>query len=106
MLLTLARTITPLMGLTAMYPFPTNSIHAPEYLEPSHYFEPVIFEPCTIIKLSRSTYKVTSFTNFPPYLASFSNLYAYLPQLKAYLSRPEILGPLRTWGGEKAMPDS
>ena len=35
--------------------------------------EPVIFEPLKSIKLSRATYKVTSYINFDPYLQSFGN---------------------------------
>ena len=58
------------------------------------------------IKLSRSTYRVMGFTNFAPYLASLSNFYVYLTQFKTDLSDPEMLGPPRTWGVEKAMTDT
>ena len=33
--------------------------------------EPVIFEPIRNIRLSRATYKVTSYINFDPYLTNF-----------------------------------
>ena len=36
--------------------------------------EPVIFEPLKSIKLSRATYKVTSYINFDPYLSKFWEL--------------------------------
>ena len=36
-------------------------------LKPRQYLEPVIFEPMKKIRLSRSTYKVSSFVDFRPY---------------------------------------
>ena len=39
--------------------------------------EPVIFEPIRNIKLSRATYKITSYINFDPYLANFENFDKY-----------------------------
>ena len=85
------------MGFTTTSPLPHKSIHPAESLEPGECFEPVIYEPHMKIKLSKSTYRVTSFTNFAPYLASFSNFYAYLPQFKAPLSDPEIWAQPGHW---------
>ena len=39
---------------------------------------PVIFEPLQNIQMSRSTYKVTSFIDFEPYLQYFTNFEEYL----------------------------
>ena len=39
---------------------------------------PVIFEPLQNIQMSRSTYKVTSFVDFEPYLKYFTNFEEYL----------------------------
>ena len=39
---------------------------------------PVIFEPLQNIQMSRSTYKVTSFIDFEPYLRYFTNFERYL----------------------------
>ena len=39
---------------------------------------PVIFEPLQNIQTSRSTYKVTSFIDFEPYLQYFQNFETYL----------------------------
>ena len=44
--------------------------------------EPVIFEPLKSIKLSRATYKVTSYINFDPYLQSFGNYRTYLNEFQ------------------------
>ena len=46
---------------------------------------PVIFEPLQNIQASRSTYKVTSFIDFEPYLQYFQNFEAYLSAFKASL---------------------
>ena len=39
---------------------------------------PIIFEPLQNIQMSRSTYKVTSFIDFEPYLQYFTNFEEYL----------------------------
>ena len=39
---------------------------------------PVIFEPLQNVQMSRSTYKVTSFIDFKPYLQYFANFEGYL----------------------------
>ena len=39
---------------------------------------PVIFEPLQNVQMSRSTYKVTSFIDFKPYLQYFTNFEEYL----------------------------
>ena len=46
---------------------------------------PVIFEPLQNIQASRSTYKVTSFIDFEPYLQYFQNFEMYLATFKASL---------------------
>ncbi|MCG8621721.1 MAG: hypothetical protein MJE68_06945, partial [Proteobacteria bacterium] len=45
------------------------------------YPYPVIFEPIRHIKLSRSTYKVTSFLDFTPHIKAFENFEKYLDDL-------------------------
>ena len=46
---------------------------------------PVIFEPLQNIQTSRSTYKVTSFIDFEPYLQYFQNFETYLAAFKTNL---------------------
>ena len=41
---------------------------------------PVIFEPLQNVQMSRSTYKVTSFIDFEPYLQYFTNFEGYLSE--------------------------
>ena len=43
---------------------------------------PVIFEPLQNVQTSRSTYKVTSFIDFTPYLEYFQQFEAYLEAFK------------------------
>ena len=47
---------------------------------------PVIFEPLQNIQASRSTYKVTTFIDFEPYLQYFQNFETYLSAFKASLT--------------------
>ena len=48
---------------------------------------PVIFEPLQNIQASRSTYKVTSFVDFEPYLQYFENFETYLGAFKRNLEK-------------------
>ena len=56
-----------------------NNIYGVQQTTPNKEYpdlntEPVIFEPTRNIKLSRPTYKVTSYINFDPYLTNLWNL--------------------------------
>ena len=48
----------------------------------------VLFEPMVHIRLSRSTYKVTSFIEFAPYIQSFTNFEKYLAQFVKDIQDP------------------
>ena len=48
----------------------------------------VLFEPMVHIRLSRSTYKVTSFIEFAPYIQSFMNFEKYLDQFVKDIQDP------------------
>ena len=50
---------------------------------------PVIFEPLQNVRASRSTYKVTSFIDFEPYLQYFQNFETYLAAFKTNLGAME-----------------
>ena len=50
---------------------------------------PVIFEPLQNVQTSRSTYKVTSFINFTPYLEYFQHFERYLEAFKSFISNFE-----------------
>ena len=63
-------------------------------LKPGQYLEPVIFEPMKKIRLSRSTYKVSSFVDFRPYYRTFKAYGHYLLQFKQDLNDPQHIGSL------------
>ena len=48
----------------------------------------VLFEPMVHIRLSRSTYKVTTFIEFAPYIQSFRNFEVYLGKFVQDLQDP------------------
>ena len=54
-----------------------------------YWIHPVIFEPQPKILLTQSSYKVTSFLNFQPFLDGFMSVYHYLENFKADLNNPE-----------------
>ena len=56
--------------------------------------EPVIFEPLRNIKLSRATYKVTSYLNFKPYMDNFVKFHQYLERFLLDLKSPDRMGDL------------
>ena len=64
-----------------------NNIYDIEHVLPSDELpdtstEPVIFEPIRNIKLSRATYKITSYINIEPYLLNFMKFNEYLQAFK------------------------
>ena len=63
-------------------------------LKPGQYLELVIFEPMKKIRLSRSTYKVSSFVDFRPYYRTFKAYGHYLLQFKQDLNDPQHIGSL------------
>ena len=56
---------------------------------------PVLFEPIKHIKLSRSTYKVTSYIDFTPHIRTFESFERYLGQLIEDLKDEEKVGGLK-----------
>ena len=55
----------------------------------------VLFEPIKHIKLSRSTYKVTSFLDFTPYIRTFESFENYLNSLTQDLGNYDKVGALK-----------
>ena len=56
--------------------------------------EPVIFEPQRKTKLSRSTYKVTSYVDFKPYKQSFKQFGQYMGKFLVDLRNPNYISTL------------
>ena len=64
-------------------------------LQRGQHVYPVLFEPIKHIKLSRSTYKVTSFIDFTPHIRTFENFENYLEQLIQDLNDESKVGGLK-----------
>ena len=63
--------------------------------------EPIIFEPQHKIKLSRSTYKVTSYVDFKPYKQVFKQFGQYIRKFLADLHDPRYVDTLYKVGTNK-----
>ena len=63
--------------------------------------EPIIFEPQQKIKLSRSTYKVTSYIDFKPYKQAFKQFGQYIRKFLADLCNPLYVNTLYKVGTYK-----
>ena len=66
--------------------------------------EPVIFEPQRKIKLSRSTYKVTSYVDFKPYKQSFKQSGQYMGRFLVDLCDPHYVSTLYNAGRYEGDP--
>ena len=66
--------------------------------------EPVIFEPQWKIKLSRSTYKVTSYVDFKPYKQSFKQFGQYMGRFLVDLRDPHYVSTLYNAGRYEGDP--
>ena len=53
------------------------------------WLHPVIFEPQNKIKLSRSTYQVTTFLDFAPFMNGFNNVQNYIKNFKKDIHDPD-----------------
>ena len=77
---TLHKPFLPLPGQTLSLPLPQNK---------NEWVHPVIFEPQPKIQLTRSSYKITSFLDFQPFLKGFQSSSQYLEDLTKDLNNPE-----------------
>ena len=77
---TLHKPLLPPTGQTLSSPPPPNK---------NKWVHPVIFKPQPKIHLTQSSYKVTSFFNFQPFLKGFQSVYQYLDDLIKDLNNPE-----------------
>ena len=69
----------------------------------------VLFEPLVHIRLSRSTYKVTTFIEFAPYIQSFTNFERYLHKFVEDLQDPSRVSGfvhLLTQNKDKVIPSN
>ena len=87
--------LTILLLVVAMYTTQTMfllkyQIYLKKYkIKPSHKVEPVIFEPQKKIRLSRSMYKVNSYTDFKPYKETFKQFGYYMVRFLKDIHDPQ-----------------
>ena len=59
------------------------------------WLHPVIFEPQNKIQLTHSTYQVTTFLDFAPFMNGFSNVQIYIKSFKADVSNPAYFSKIK-----------
>ena len=69
-------------------PPPGQTLSSPPPQNKNEWVHPVIFEPQLKIQLTQSSYKVTSFLDFQPFLKGFQSVYQYLEDLIKDLNNP------------------
>ena len=69
-------------------PPPGQTLSLPPPQNKNKWVHPVIFEPQPKIQLTRSSYKVTFFLDFQPFLKGFQSVYQYLEDLLKDLNNP------------------
>ena len=79
---TLYKLPPPPLGQSLSLPLPQSK---------NKWVHPVIFEPQLKIQLTRSSYKVTSFLDFQPFLKGFQLVYRYLEDFKKDLTDPKYI---------------
>ena len=75
-------------------PFEHEEMSEEHKIKVGNRIKPVIFEPQRKIKLSRSTYKVTSYVDFKPYKQSFKQFGQYIDKLLVDLQDPHYVSTL------------
>ena len=75
-------------------PFGHEEMSGEHKIKVGNRIEPVIFEPQWKIKLSRSTYKVTSYVDFKPYKQSFKQFGQYMGKFLVDLCNPHYVSTL------------
>ena len=59
------------------------------------WLHPVIFEPQNKIQPTHSTYQVTTFLDFAPFINGFSNVQNYIKSFKADVSNPAYFSKIK-----------
>ena len=73
---------------TLQQPYLSKSLSLPPPQNPNNWVHSVIFEPQLKIQLTRSSYKVTSFLDFKPFIHGFQSVSDYLDNLWKDVNNP------------------
>ena len=92
------------MGPSPQQPFGHEEMSEEHKIKVGYRIEPVIFEPQRKIKLSRSTYKVTSYVAFKPYKQAFKQFGQYMEKFLADLHDPRYVSTLYKAGTNERDP--
>ena len=79
---------------TLQQPYISKSLSSPPPQNPNNWVHSVIFKPQLKIQLTRSSYKVTSFLNFQPFLQGFQSVNKYLNDLWTDINNPSYFWQL------------
>ena len=85
-------------------PFGYEEMSEEHKIKVGNRIKPVIFEPQQKIKLSRSTYKVTSYVDFKPYKQSFKQFGQYMEKFLVDLRDPRYVSTLYKAGTNEEDP--
>ena len=91
-------------GPSPQQPYGHEEMSEEHKIKVGNRIEPVIFEPQWKIKLSRSTYKVTSYVDFKPYKQAFKQFGQYMGKFLADLRDPRYVGTLYKAGTNERDP--
>ena len=91
-------------GPSPQQPFGHEEMSEEHKIKVGNRIEPVIFEPQWKIKLSRSTYKVTSYVDFKPYKQSFKQFGQYMGKFLVDLRDPHYVSTLYKAGTNEGDP--
>ena len=83
----------------------SNPYQSIQPILPGQQAYPVQFEPLAHIRLSRTTYKVTTFIEFRPYIASFQKFRGYLEAFLADLVDPRKVSIYKNVLGRHMTPE-
>ena len=89
---------------TSQQPYGYEEMSEEHEIEVGNKIKPVIFEPQQKIKLSRSTYKVTSYVDFKPYKQSFKQFGQYMGRFFVDLHDPHYISTLYNAGRYEGDP--
>ena len=84
-----------------LFPCPRQALSSPPPQNKNKWVHPVIFEPQPKIQLTQSSYKVTSFLDFQPFLKGFQSVNQYPKDLTKDLNNPRyferLIYPVKTF---------
>ena len=77
-------------------PYISKTVSAPPPQNKNDWVHSVIFEPKPKLQLTRSSYKITSFIDFQPFLQSFKSVDKYIQDLMTDINNPTYFQKLIT----------